>query len=266
MAIINDGLQVSRQTTSNTDGMCLFTNDGGWPSSGPADLVFTLDANYDIARIDSFTLWDPSRTGQKYDLYGSTDGGANWTFVTSVNMDSGTAGSNRDLRRISLTNAGEVIAGLAGVNALKFHIMDPGPNGNTDNTSAYAEIAAYEVAHGGGLTYTDWASTNNVIGGPNAVGPDGIPNLVLYALDLKLDGTNGSPGTLTGTLLSFNKRADAITNGDVSWVIETSTTLAAGSWTAQVTQPAGDSSATISYTLPTNPGGKLFARLVVTQK
>ena len=146
LSAINDGLLLSGgHTSSQTDGMCLFTSDGKWLGSGPVDLVFTLDASYDIARIDSFTLWDSSRTGQKYDLYGSTDGGASWTFVASVNKDSGPGGSDRDIRRISLANAGAVIPGLAGVNALKFHIMDPGPNGATSNNSIYSEIAAYAV-------------------------------------------------------------------------------------------------------------------------
>ena len=115
--------------------------------------------------------------------------------------------------------------------------------------------------------YTSWATANGLTDptNPNHVGPDGLTSLLAYALNLKTDGTNGSPGTLTGKLLSFNKRADAITNGDVSWVIETSTTLEPGSWTAQVTQPAGDATPTISYTLP-DGAGKLFARLVVTQK
>ena len=265
LANINDGLQVSKLTDNNTDGICLFTNNGGWPSSGPADLVFTLDANYNIARIDSFTLWDPSRTGQKYDLYGSTDGGASWTFVTSVNKNSGAEASNRDLRRISLANSGGVIPGLAGVNALKFHIMDPGPNGATSNNSIYSEIAAYQVAHGGGSTYADWATANRFDPiHPEAVGNDGLTNLLVYALDLKTDGTNGSPAILTGRTLSFTKRADAVTNNDVTYAIETSPDLQ-NPWTP-VTPDVNDGSA-ISYTLPTDAvGGKLFARLVVTQK
>jgi len=111
--------------------------------------------------------------------------------------------------------------------------------------------------------YTTWASAHQVTGGPSQVGPDGIANVLLYALDLKLDGTNGSPGTLSGNVLSFTKRQDAITNQDVGWVIETSPDLRPP-WTPRVVQAAGNSAPTISYVLPPNQG-KIFARLAITQ-
>jgi hypothetical protein len=145
LSAINDGLMLSGgHTSSQTEGMCLFTT-GGWTAHGPVDLVFTLDASFTIGRIDSFTLWDPSRTGQKFDLYGSTNGGTSWNLVTSVSYDGSAAGGNRDIRRISLTDSAGAITGLSGVNALKFHIMDPGPGGDTnfDNNSIYSEITAY---------------------------------------------------------------------------------------------------------------------------
>jgi hypothetical protein len=72
---------------------------------------------------------------------------------------------------------------------------------------------------------------------------------------------NPAPGTFVGNLLAFTKGAEAKTAGDLTYTIETSTTLAAGSWTtAAATQDAD----TISFQLPANPpGGKLFARLKV---
>jgi hypothetical protein len=70
---------------------------------------------------------------------------------------------------------------------------------------------------------------------------------------------------LSGNVITFTKGADAIANGDVSWVIETSQTLAAASWTAVVTQPAADPALTISYTLTPSTPEKNFARLKVTQ-
>ena len=54
---------------------------------------------------------------------------------------------------------------------------------------------------------------------------DGLPDLVVYALALKTDGTNGSPGTLAGNVLTFAKRPDAVTNDDVTYAIETSADL-----------------------------------------
>ena len=230
LAHINDGLMLSGgKTSDSTDGLALFTNNGGWPSSGPADLVFTLDANYDIARIDSFTLWDPSRTGQKYDLYGSTDGGANWIFVTSVNKDSGTAGSNRDVRRISLANAGEVIPGLAGVNALKFHIMDPGPNGATSNNSIYADIAAYALTSGS--DYTTWLGEYTFAGGADTTPTgdpdgDGLNNQQEYAFGL--DPTSGSSVSpisqqfdKTRGIFKYTRRK----NSGLTYIYQWSTTL-----------------------------------------
>jgi hypothetical protein len=146
LANIKDGLMLSGgNTSSSTDGLALFTSTGTWTAHGPVDLVFTLDAAYTIGRIDSFTLWDPSRTGQKYDLFGSTNGGTSWNLITSVSYDGSAAVSDRDIRRISLTDSAGAITGLTGVNALKFHIMDPGPGGDTNfnNNSIYSEIAAY---------------------------------------------------------------------------------------------------------------------------
>ena len=119
---------------------------------------------------------------------------------------------------------------------------------------------------GSGGGYDTWASAQSppLGGGAAAVGSDGIPNLVVYALKgLKTDGTNGSPGTLSGKTISFEKRPDAITSGDVSWAIETSTTL--DSWTVRVTQPKGDATATISYDLSLLGDANIFARLVVSQ-
>ena len=114
-------------------------------------------------------------------------------------------------------------------------------------------------------SYTLWAASQSppLTGGAGAVGADGLANLVVYAIDgLKTDHSNGSVGTLTGNLLSFTKRADAITNGDVSWAIETSPDLV--TWTVIGSQPKGDPTPTISCTLPANQG-QIFARLVVNQ-
>jgi autotransporter-associated beta strand protein len=112
--------------------------------------------------------------------------------------------------------------------------------------------------------YSSWATTNNVLLGETGDDDkDGIINLVEYALGLNPQASNPSPGTLTGNLLSFNKGAEAVTAGDVTYAIETSTTLAAGSWTT-VTPDVNDSSV-ISYTLPTGVGGKIFGRLKIVK-
>lgn len=110
-----------------------------------------------------------------------------------------------------------------------------------------------------------WAASNGIPGEP-ATGDfdkDGLSNLMEYALGLNPTTINGTPGTLNGSLLSFTKGAAAMANGDVTWVIEDSTTLGAAPdlWAPVTTVEAGN---TISYTLPTGQG-KIFARLTVTQ-
>jgi hypothetical protein len=117
-------------------------------------------------------------------------------------------------------------------------------------------------------TYDTWAAAQvpPVTGGANGDSDhDGIPNLVEYALALDPAAADGPPGSFDGSLLSFSKRDAAVTNNDVSYAIEISTTLAAGSW-QEVSSYVENTAATISCTLPTNVGGKVFARLVVTQK
>ena len=114
-------------------------------------------------------------------------------------------------------------------------------------------------------TYATWAASNGFDPDhPEAVGDDGLTNLMIYALNLNTDGTNGSPGTITGNLLSFSKRAEAVTNNDVSYLIEESDDLGlTDPWTEVSTYDTNDNS-TISYSLPTNKPAS-YARLRVTK-
>lgn len=115
-----------------------------------------------------------------------------------------------------------------------------------------------------GGSFADWALENGVTGGAGGDSDqDGIPNSMEYALQTNLSGSDGSLGTFISNQLSFTKRQDAIDNGDVTYVIETSTTLATNSWVPQVTHNPGNTDGTISYTLPSGQG-KIFARLKVT--
>jgi len=92
---------------------------------------------------------------------------------------------------------------------------------------------------------------------------DNIPALVEYALDLDPTRPDPSPAVLASDhSLSFSKNPDAVANGDISYSIETSPTMAPGSWTT-VTPETNDDS-TISYTLPVGQV-HIFARLVVTR-
>lgn len=108
-----------------------------------------------------------------------------------------------------------------------------------------------------------WATANSVTGGPNGDSDnDGIRNLVEYALALNpaaFDGQAGSYNPATG-VISFTKRQDAIENGDVTYIIQTSNNLI--DWTPAVTHAAGNTDASISTTLALD-GAKKFARLAV---
>jgi autotransporter-associated beta strand protein len=128
-----------------------------------------------------------------------------------------------------------------------------------DDTNKEVELV---IAAAGG--FDAWVTANNLTEGANGDDDkDGIINLVEYALGLNPQVGNPAPGTFVGNLLTFTKGTEAKTAGDLTYSIETSTALAAGSWTtAAATQDAD----TISFQLPANqPGGKLFARLKVTR-
>ena len=113
-----------------------------------------------------------------------------------------------------------------------------------------------------GYSYATWSAANSVIGGPND-DDDGdlIWNLLEYALGIDPKVPDGSPGSFVDNMLTYYKGAEAVTNGDLTYTIETSTNLQ-GPWNP-VTPDVNDSSV-ISYTLPSGLG-RLFARLRVTQ-
>ncbi|MCP5532112.1 MAG: autotransporter-associated beta strand repeat-containing protein [Akkermansiaceae bacterium] len=150
---------------------------------------------------------------------------------------------------------------------------DEMPEGTYGSLASTAEnkSAAFEgdgilwVGDGPPGSYATWASENGIPGQPfdEDFNHDGISNGVAYALGLSPTGSSQPAGVLTGNTLTFTKGADAIANQDVSWTIETSATLEAGSWTNEVSQAAGDPAAIISHTFtPGNPVRK-FARLKV---
>ena len=139
----------------------------------------------------------------------------------------------------------------------------------------------YSAANSGGLItgtgkiqvgisgpgYDGWAAANGIPGEP-ATGDfdsDGITNLMEYALaGLNPTQSDAAPGTLAASVLTFTKRAEAVTNGDVSYSIEESTTLGVAPDLWAPAAPVTENSSAISWTLPTGQP-KQFARLVVTQ-
>jgi len=263
-------------TVGKVDGTTQFYIDGvavGTPAANRASSnLVSIGARDDSAQqfagqLDDFYFYQRELgASDVLQLYnGTSDGGGGGGgydilpattsvyIVTGAKLDLG-GGVNNTVNKLYLGGIG------------KLH----GTYGSTDSTAENKDNTYFSgtgmltvTSDASGGNYTSWAAaqTPPLTGGPNAVGKDGIPNLVVYALDLKTDGTNGSPGTLAGRVLSFAKRSDAVNNGDVSYAIETSPNLK-NPWTTRT--PDVNSGSTISYTLPTGQG-KIFARLIVTE-
>jgi hypothetical protein len=92
---------------------------------------------------------------------------------------------------------------------------------------------------------------------------DGISNLIEYAIAGQ-DPTvpTATVGTFTGNVLSFSKRLDAT---GITYDIESSNLLTAGSWTSQAKPPVVESASAISFTCTPGTPVKNFFRLKVTQ-
>ena len=207
-----------------------------------------------------------------------TNGNVNgWVFLPNSVLGLVVPGNNDVLPTATTLriNAGGMLDIAAGTHTVgKLYLNGIGQVAGTWGSSAstathqddtyFSGTGVLTVTSAGTANYTSWAAAQSppLTGGASAVGHDGLPNLVVYAINnLNTNGTNGAPGTLTGKVLSFAKRPDAVTNGDVSYAIETSPNLK-NPWTP-VTPDVNDGSS-ISYTLPSGQG-KIFARLRVTQ-
>jgi autotransporter-associated beta strand protein len=228
--------------------------------------------------------------------YSLTKSGDSTLVLTATNTYTGDTNVNGGTLRISkpyLANASDIVIGAAAILDLNFDesggaVSDTvstltidgvqqaagvygatGSGAPMPNDTHFAGSGTLTVLNGpapaGG--FATWASANGIAGQPfdGDFDNDGLSNGVEYALGKSPTISSQPPGTLAGNILTFTKGADAIASSDVSWVIETSTTLAAGSWTAEVTQAPGDAAATIGYTFTPGTPVKKFARLKVVQ-
>jgi fibronectin-binding autotransporter adhesin len=155
-------------------------------------------------------------------------------------------------------------AGVTGFAADKF-VFDttgfPGTGTFSVRVDGNNLVLDYTMAVGG--DFDSWALDNGVTGGPDGDSDgDGIKNLLEYALELNPAGFDASTGTFSGGTVTFAKRDEAVENGDLTYTIETSSSMLPGSWTAVT--PTTDTDTEISYTLPAGQG-RIFARLQVTQ-
>ncbi len=150
-------------------------------------------------------------------------------------------------------------------NTLNLGSMPTLPGGYTFsiNTATSGQVNLLVSAASGTSTYTGWASANGVSGGINGDSDnDGIPNGVEYGLNTNPSGSDGTPGTYIGNVISFNKRTLTSENSDLGYRIEISTDLGlSGPWT-EVSGYITNSSTVISADISNGPA-KNFARLRV---
>ncbi len=179
---------------------------------------------------------------------------SNGTWSGTLNVIGFVSGSSV---RFGTTNAGLSASQLSQISAAGF-------------TGFALNATGYLTATPGSSNFATWANdpTKGNIPGEPANGDfdnDGIANVVEYALGQNPRVSSQPAGVFSGNTIIYTKGADAIANGDVSWIIETSQTLATGSWSPAVTQPGGAPAAFISYAFTPGTPAKNFARLIVTQ-
>lgn len=271
-------------------------NVSGTGGSGPGALRLeggTLDSLSSVnlladASIGGFTVTSTvdaiiADGGNGFSL---TKAGDSTLVLTATNTYTGDTNVNGGTLRISkpyLADGSDVFIGAASVLDLNFDEtsgqvsdtvstltigttqMAAGTYGATGSGAAniddthFAGVGTLTVTNGPAPSnnYASWALANNVSGGASGDSDnDGVSNLVEYAL---VDG--GERGSYVGDTITFNKRG-APYGSDVTYAIETSETLASGSWTQEVT---GGSPTAISYSFTPGSPTKKFARLKVVQ-
>ncbi|MCB1131549.1 MAG: choice-of-anchor D domain-containing protein, partial [Verrucomicrobiae bacterium] len=227
------------------------------------------------AAIDTYARTDQgSNTAADWTLYYSTDGGSVWSSLGTL-AGAATGTTNGTTGPIGLRWDLSSIGSQAG--PVQF-ILDPVSTGATNGVATQRSvgfdnlfITAGTVTPGTSSNFASWAAGFGIPNDPAYDGTDhdGIPALIEYALGLNPNvaetlADSFDPAT---RVLSFAKGATAVANGDVSYVIETSTDLGVNDpWTPvpSYDPPDINDSSTISYTLPAG-SGRLFARLVVSQ-
>ncbi len=195
----------------------------------------------------TFTIGDAETAASSLVL---TRGSSNPSLVPVANIVFGGAGANRT---VTVTP----VAGLTGTATLTLTVSDGALTASRNFTLTVTP------------NFLSWAAENGLSGASAAdtADPDGdgISNVLEYALGTDPRAANTLDWAMSGTVISYAKGAEAIANRDVSWAIESSTTLAPNSWITRVYHAPGDLRPTIAYDLASEGGTRVFARLRVTR-
>jgi len=141
-ANINDGRLVSEIAADDGQYSLDNTSNSAVPAAG-SEIVFALDGTRDLGKIEVFTSYQWPRAGQRYDIYTSTDGGANWSELATVDYPSENLHpeSGWMTRRVTVEGSSHVLA--KGVNAVKFVFPGNDPVEGGFPESVFNEIAIY---------------------------------------------------------------------------------------------------------------------------
>ena len=147
VANLNDGLMLSSvnpaggpYTLDNTANSATFDN-----GANPAQFKLVLNGTYDLAKIDVFTSYAYTRTGQKWSVFTSSDFGATWspTVLAAINyLNDGI--DTWQSRRVSVFDDASGAIAIA-VNALRFDIFDTDTSGGGSAEAVYSEVAVYAM-------------------------------------------------------------------------------------------------------------------------
>lgn len=212
----------------------------------------------------------------------SLSGNNDYTGDTTVNSGvlAVTGTSIPDTGKLVINDPGKVdLTNTESVSTLFFGLIEQPlgsysassvPGGATITTASFTGSGTLTVGPptGGFSSWITQAFVNGTVPalqqGPNDdPDNDGISNLVEYAIAGQ-DPTVGNSviSTFTGGTLTFTKRAD--TSG-LSYDIESSTLLTAGSWGTLAKPPVVENASSISYSFTLGTPVKNFARLKVTK-